>query len=144
MLGVDPWRDIELRAMPDRFDSATWRLLADLPGHLELSNLGTADVAGGPLARYEHGQITAYVAVNVPDASLLGPDLLLRSATVTEPGRRAPTQWMLPPRGMASQWHTGASCRENRIRILDFVWRLKAAGTPAGRCHREALRHQRP
>ncbi|MGH2836932.1 MAG: ImmA/IrrE family metallo-endopeptidase [Thermoleophilaceae bacterium] len=125
-------QELALIMLPDRFDFAAWSLLADLadlPGHLEQSNLGTADVTGGPLARYEHGQITAYVAATVPGASLLAPDLQLRSATVREPERRAPTQWMLPPTGVASRWHTGDSWQDNRVRILDFVWRLKAAGT---------------
>src|SRR5206468_4279164 len=56
-------------------------------------------------------------------------DVHWRSATVVVPARRAERMWMLPPSGQASAWHTGETWDTNRMRMLNFVWQLRAPGT---------------
>lgn len=125
---------LEVIMIPDRFDFATWELLEDLgqlPSYLESGSFPVADIDGGPLARYDHGEITAYVAPTVVADQGAGEDVLLRSSTVAEPKRRPPTKWILPPKGRSPRWHTIQVWEENHERILDFTWHIRAAGTYA-------------
>jgi hypothetical protein len=119
--------------VPDRFDYHAWEKLSglrDLPGYRHHGIFRVAEIEGGPLARYDHGTITGYLAPTAaapPDAG----DVVWRSATVVIPPRQAERKWMLPPNGRASRWHTGETWEENRARILNFVWQLRAPGTYA-------------
>lgn len=123
--------ELEAIMIPDPFDFATWKLLADLgdlPGHLEGGRFPVAELDGGPLARYDHGQITVYLAASASAAGW-DEDVEVRSATVTTPERHVPTKWILPPSGRSPRWHDQDVWDANRIRILKLAAGLQAAGS---------------
>lgn len=123
--------DLAAIMFPDRFDYRAWRRLQDLdglPGYLHQGSFLVAELDGGPIARYDHGTITGYLSPTAPPSD--GPaDVQWRSATVVVPARSAERKWMLPPSGRASAWHTGETWDANRLRLLGFVWHLRAPGT---------------
>jgi len=124
---------MELAAIviPDRFAFSAWELLADLgdlPGEIEISTVAMRDLEGGPIARYDNGQIVVYLA---PDASPDGadPDVEVRGAVVEAPRPLRVRAPMVAPTSSADRWHSMETWPANHVRILDFVHGLRAAGS---------------